>query len=237
MVFSSVISVERPYQEKGAPACGMYLVAPRNWPIKQAQIQLGRVFAALNASKYERNMHAIEFAFPKAIYEKERMEATAFVALCKNKGVVPIIRNDVGLAVECAAEGVMLEDAAKVPEARAVLGERAIIGVDCGNSQAMAEAALAAGVDYVSFGKFFSSPKAAGKAPLELLAWWSTKTELPAVAYSNNATASMIQLVHAGAGFLGAATWVWNHKQGPAQAIYMMQECVDYALANPTTKN
>jgi thiamine-phosphate pyrophosphorylase len=237
MVFSSVISVERPYQKKGAPACGVYLQAPRKWPIKQAQIQLGRVFAALNASQYERNMHAIEFAFPKAIYEKERMEATAFVALCKNKGVVPIIRNDLGLAVECAAEGLMLDDVADVAQARAVLGERAIIGVDCGNSQASAEAALEASVDYVSFGKFFSSPKAAGKAPIELLEWWSTKTELPAVAYSNNATASMIQLVQSGAGFLGAKTWVWNHDKGPAQAIYMMQECVDYVAANPTTKN
>ncbi len=237
MVFSSVISFERPYEKPGAPACGIYLVAPKNWPVKQAEIQLGRVFAALNASRYERNMHAIEFSFPDEIYEKERRDAIEFVALCKNKGIVPIIRNDLGLVVECGAEGLMLEDITKFAEARKVLGENAIIGVDCGNSKETAEAAIEAGADYVSFGQFFSSFKTTTKAPIELLEWWSTRTHLPAVAHGKLTTENMIKLVQSGAGFLGAKDWVWDHKQGPAQAIYMMQECIDYALAHPKVSN
>lgn len=227
--FSGVISFPRPYQKTGAPSCGIYLVAPRKRRGKLFTEQLRRAITALNKSTYEKHMHALEIAFPKAVYEKERQEAAMLVGMCKGNGIVPIIRGDVGLCVEVNADGVILESAEEVAQARHILGERAIIGVDCGNRREDAEAALAAGADYVLFSRFFSASDAK-RAELPLLEWWSSKTELPAAALGNLDPNRCIALVRSGAGFIAAGSYVWNHKQGPTQAIYWLQECIEHGL-------
>ena len=122
------------------------------------------------------------------------------------------------------------DDAERSTEARRILGASSIIGVDCGNSQAKAEAALAAGVDYVVFSQFFARKNAAGAADLSLLAWWSTRTELPAVATGNVTGMHAAEMTAAGAGFIAPGNWVWNYSKGPKQAIYWLQEVIEHGL-------
>lgn len=85
-------------------------------------------------------------------------EACALSELCSEFGVPLIINDDVGLAHASGAAGVHLgEDDNGVAEARAELGDDAIIGVSCYDSLQRAREAAAAGADYLAFGAFFPS--------------------------------------------------------------------------------
>lgn len=225
MTFTSIISVPRQYDKEGALSCGIYLVAPQQMPIQMFDLQMQAAFRAINSSLYEKNMHALEIPSPEEIFEKERQEATAIVAVCKRNSIVPIVRESVPLCIECGAEGVIVSTPEAVAQARHVLGEDAIIGMDCGTSQELAEQALAAGVDYVSFGS--------EDAPLDvaLLGWWSSKSHLPAVAKGTLDVERCIEMAKAGAGFIGAGQWVWAHEEGPARAIYWLQEAIEHGLS------
>lgn len=68
-----------------------------------------------------------------------------------------LVNDDPALAVRVAADGVHVgQDDAALAEARAVVGEKAIIGVSCGNI-AEAEAAIAGGADYLGVGAVFET--------------------------------------------------------------------------------
>ncbi|WP_423823207.1 thiamine phosphate synthase [Salinisphaera sp. SPP-AMP-43] len=85
-----------------------------------------------------------------------------------------IVNDDWPLAAEIGADGVHLgQNDGNVAEARAALGERAIIGISCQDRIERARAGLAAGASYISFGRFFSSatkPDAPPAAPAVLTA-------------------------------------------------------------------
>lgn len=230
MVFSGVISFERPYVKEGAPSCGIYLQAPAKMRINLFVHQLRAVCQALNESKYEKHMNALELRFPKAIYERERADAQALTAICKNNGIVPIIRDNVALCVEAGADGVMLSDAEDIAQARHILGEKAIIGLECGNSRELAETALGQGIDYVSFSRFFARKDAKSYADISLLEWWGTHTHIPAVATGSVGGTRAIEMTRAGAGFIAPGAWVWNYSKGPKQAIYWLQACIEQGL-------
>lgn len=86
-------------------------------------------------------------------------EARALQALCARRGVPLIVNDDVELARAVGAAGVHLgEDDGDIAEARARLGDAAIIGVSCYDSLDRARHFAAAGADYLAFGAFFPSP-------------------------------------------------------------------------------
>ncbi len=232
MTFSSVISFPRPYDKEGAPACGIYLHPPKKTSFKLFVVQLRAVLNALNNSRYQKNMHALELHFPKKIFEKERQQASQLVAMCRGAGVVAIVRGDVGLCIECGAEGVILSELEDIATARHILGASAIIGFDCGNSQEKAEVALEKGVDYVTFSGFFAAGTSKKYADVSLLEWWSSKTALPAAAFGKINVERVIALTKSGAGFIGAGAWVWEHEEGPARAIYWLQEAIEHGLSS-----
>ena len=91
---------------------------------------------------------------------------------CDDAGVVFIINDDARLAHDLDAGGVHLgEHDEAIGEARALLGEDAIIGASCYDDLQRAHAAVAAGADYIAFGAFFPSPTKprARRAGLDLL--------------------------------------------------------------------
>jgi thiamine-phosphate pyrophosphorylase len=95
--------------------------------------------------------------------------ARALLALCRGRGVPLIVNDHVSLALAIEADGVHLgrSDGA-LKEARATLGQNALIGVSC---YASVEAALQAqqdGCDYVAFGSVFASPTKPAAAPVAL---------------------------------------------------------------------
>ena len=76
-------------------------------------------------------------------------EARRFVALCRSRGVVSIINDNVEIAIEVGADGVHVgQSDLACARARALLGPDKIIGVSAHNVEE-AVAAQAAGADYL----------------------------------------------------------------------------------------
>ena len=85
-------------------------------------------------------------------------QAALLQAACARAGVPLLVNDDPRLAAAVGAAGVHLgEDDGGIAGARAILGERAIIGASCYDDMARARAAAAAGADYLAFGAFFPS--------------------------------------------------------------------------------
>ena len=81
--------------------------------------------------------------------------------------------------------------------------------------------AAEAGADYVAFGAFFPTqtkePKT--KADPEILRWWSEVMVVPCVAIGGITIQNAPILVEAGADFLAVSAGVWEHPDGPQDAV------------------
>ena len=142
-----------------------------------------------------------------------RANAHALAALCRDHGARLIINDDVALALDCGADGVHL-GAADPPlaQARAALGPRAILGATCGPSLERARVAVAAGADYVAFGRFFASRTKpdAPAAPLELLQQARREIRVPVCAIGGVTPANAGALSAAGADLVAAVEGVFG---------------------------
>lgn len=103
-------------------------------------------------------------------------QASKVATLCKNHGTIFVINDDWRLALEVGADAVHLgKEDGNVKEIKALLKQHRSpikIGVSCYNQLALAQQAIADGVDYFAFGAVFSSsvkPNAV-HAPLALFA-------------------------------------------------------------------
>nr|WP_152638817.1 thiamine phosphate synthase [Marinobacter santoriniensis] len=131
-------------------------------------------------------------------------QASALVSACHNAGVPLIINDDYELARRVGADGVHLgqEDGA-VTEARALLGEQAIVGVTCHASLDLARTARSNGADYLAFGRFYTSgtkpdaPKAAPEVLTRARSLGRPLTAIGGVTTDNGA-----ELIRAGADML-----------------------------------
>ena len=116
--------------------------------------------------------------FPRTIVDEVR-------ALCRARGTLFIVNDDIELAYVTNADGVHVgRDDASIVAARQRLGRDAVVGVSCYDDLARALAAEAAGCDYVAFGSFFPSatkPRAL-RPPLSLLTQARARLGIPIVA-------------------------------------------------------
>ena len=157
--------------------------------------------------------------------QRER-EAHLLRDLCAAQRIPLIINDHVDLAQRVGAQGVHLGKAdAQVQEARAILGEHAIIGVSCYNELQRAWHAQQAGADYVAFGSFFLSETKSGtvRATIELLTQARKHLPIPRVAIGGITPENGRPIVQAGAGLIAAChgvfgqrdvqTAAWNYAQ------------------------
>lgn len=139
--------------------------------------------------------------------------ARALNAVCHAHGVPLVINDDVRLAGVVGATGVHLgRDDPDIRAARAALGPAALIGVSCYNELARAQAAQAAGADYVAFGRFFPSrtkPQALSATP-ELLRTARAELKIPIVAIGGITPENGTSLIKAGADALAVIEGVFN---------------------------
>jgi thiamine-phosphate pyrophosphorylase len=105
--------------------------------------------------------------------------------------------------------------------ARAAVGPQSIVGVTCHESRHLAMEAGERGADYVAFGAFYptATKDVQHHADIELLHWWSELFTVPCVAIGGITVDNARPLVEAGADFLAVSGGVWNHAQGPAEAV------------------
>ncbi|MBF0470649.1 MAG: thiamine phosphate synthase [Gammaproteobacteria bacterium] len=151
--------------------------------------------------------------------ELRLQQATALNRLCRQYSVPLLINDDVELARLSGAAGVHLgrEDSA-IAAARAQLGSEAVIGCSCYNDLSLADAAVAAGADYVAFGRFFSSstkPEAVAADPA-LLQRARGRFHCPIVAIGGITPENGAALVAAGADMLAIISALYRG-DGPYQ--------------------
>ncbi len=140
-----------------------------------------------------------------------RALAARLRALCARHGVPFIVNDDPALARAVGADGVHLgRDDPAPAAARALLGPGAVIGASCYNAPALAEAAVAAGADYVAFGSVFPSPTKpeAVRAPLTLIGEARARLGVPVCAIGGITPDNAAAVAAAGADLLAAASGV-----------------------------
>ncbi len=209
--------------KQGAPACGLYLRIDGDPDMQQAITALRQAGMVINRSEYERNMHVVEL---QAGEGEARDKAAALAELAKLQGMTSIVRGDAGTAQLIGADGVLLRAPDEISAARALLGEAAIIGVSCGLDRSMAQRMKEAGVDFVGFG--LADQKIL--PPHDLIGWWSTLSDIPALAEGPVDNDSTGVLVRAGASFLDCWAYIAGHPKGVLQGTVNMLYAVDLAL-------
>lgn len=182
------------------PRRGLYLVTPEPLP------GLARIASLLPhaACLQYRSKHADAAA--------RLRQALALRELCAEAGVAFLVNDDVTLAQAICADGVHVgEHDAGVAEARARLGEAAIVGSSCYDDLARAEAAVQAGASYIAFGAFFPSPtKPHARHATPQLLRDAARFGLPRVAIGGITPDNAAPLVAAGADLIAVISGVFD---------------------------
>jgi len=155
---------------------------------------------------------AVQYRSKAGDAELRRAQAFALARLHAARGGLYIVNDDPALAAAVGADGVHLgEDDAGIAAAREVLGADRLIGMSCYDDYARAEAAVAAGADYVAFGSFFpSSVKPdARRADVSLLQRASA-LGVPVVAIGGITADNAGELARAGADAVAVITAVFG---------------------------
>lgn len=155
----------------------------------------------------------IQYRDKRSDHDERARIANGLAALCRRLDCPLIVNDDAQLAKAVGAHGVHLgRDDADIAGARRVLGARALIGVSCYNDLALAQAAEAAGADYVAFGSFYPSPTKpqAVRAELELLRAARRVLHVPIVTIGGITPDSGAALIEAGADALAVIAGVFG---------------------------
>lgn len=141
-----------------------------------------------------------------------RAQAAELLRICRSVGARLIVNDDVWLAIEIGADGAHLgrDDAPgdSLRAAREALGAQRILGVSCYNEMARAEAAAAAGADYLAFGSVFASrtKPSAVRAPLSLITEAKQRFGLPVAAIGGITLDNAPEVLAAGADLLAVSS-------------------------------
>jgi thiamine-phosphate pyrophosphorylase len=206
------------WSQRGPAPRGLYLITPDEPDTARLLARTAPLLAQGATWLQYRN---------KAAGEALRHEqAAALQALCANAGVPLIVNDDVRLAQAVGAAGVHLgEDDGDIAAARALLGTEAIVGSSCYDQLQLAEAAVAAGADYVAFGAFFPTRSKTGtrQATVELLSR-AAALGVPRVAIGGITPDNAHSLIEAGADLVAVISGVYDAPD-PAAAVRAYCRC------------
>jgi thiamine-phosphate pyrophosphorylase len=165
------------------------LIAPEQFPLTVEQILQG----GSNIIQYRNKSHDNKLRQTQCLELRQ---------LCNQHNALFIVNDDIELARQVNADGVHLgQDDCSISEARAQLGEEAIIGASCYNRFGLAQQAQKEGADYVAFGSFFTSttkPDACA-ASIELLAQAKQHLSIPVCAIGGIDIDNAASVVNGGA--------------------------------------
>ena len=191
---------------------GLYAVTPDDYLLPRLSAMVG---AALQGG-----VRLVQYRSKTAPPPLRRAQAAELLRICRAAGAKLIVNDDLALALEIGADGVHLGRTDGDPAAaRAVLGPNKILGVSCYNEIARAEAAAAAGADYLAFGAVFASPTRpdAVNAPLSLLKE-AKRFGLPIAAIGGITLGTAGSVIEAGADMLAVITDLFDTMNIAARA-------------------
>jgi thiamine-phosphate pyrophosphorylase len=131
-------------------------------------------------------------------------EASELLKLCEQYKTRLIINDDAEVAARLGVGVHLGQTDGSLPDARALLGHKAIVGATCHASLALAEKAKADGATYVAFGRFFNSNTKPGapSCSLEMLAEARSRIHLPIAVIGGITLENAAPLVAHGAALL-----------------------------------
>lgn len=161
------------------------------------------VLAARVAAAVAGGASVVQYRDKTADAADRQRRARAVLEACRAGGALCIINDDPALATALGADGVHLGREDTDPhQARQIVGPDRLIGVSCYDQPRLADAAVAAGADYVAIGAVWPSktkPDAVA-APLPLLRELSRRLPVPVVAIGgitrDNAAATIAAGAH-----------------------------------------
>ncbi len=195
--------------------CRLYLITP---PRIDPATFADSLAAALDAG----DVGCVQLRLKDIDDDQIRVAADILRPIAQERDVAFIMNDRPDLAMETGCDGVHVgQEDAPYADARALLGDNAIVGITCKNSRHFAMEAAEQGADYVAFGAFFHSTTKPPKniAEPEILEWWSGLMTVPSVAIGGITIKNCAPLVTAGADFLSVVSGVWDYPDGPAAAV------------------
>ncbi len=202
--------------------CRLYLITPPRIDVADFAESLAR---ALDGG----DVACVQLRLKEAADDDIRRAAEALLAVTRERGVELLMNDRPDLARETGCDGVHVgQQDATYEAARQAVGAEGVVGVTCHGSRDLAVEAAAKGADYVAFGAFYptDTKEAKARAEPDILAWWSEMTTVPSVAIGGITPANCPPLVRAGADFLAVVAAVWNHPDGPAQAVKALEKAI-----------
>lgn len=182
-----------------APSCQSYLILPISRD-GQALDRLQPVLAHASPASL--------LIVPADAHPLEAQTVLPVLQAGQAAGIAILIANDAQLARTIKADGVHLdwgEDIAeRYGEAREILGQRAIVGIDAGRSRHLAMALGEAGADYIGFGipAHVEDREKARQRRLELVSWWAEIFEPPVIPFDVEDHDTARELARVGADFV-----------------------------------
>jgi thiamine-phosphate pyrophosphorylase len=192
---------------------GLYAITPET-------ADTGRLLAQVEAALMG-GVAAVQYRDKSADVARRHEQASELITLCRRFKVPLIVNDDLRLADLTDADGVHLgRDDGSLREARIILGKSKFIGASCYQSLELAQAAQAAGADYVAFGSFFPSPTkpAAARAEPALLRDAAPLIHVPLVAIGGITLENAPVLLRAGADALAVISDLFDAADIAARA-------------------
>ncbi|MCZ6638115.1 MAG: thiamine phosphate synthase [Alphaproteobacteria bacterium] len=208
-------------------ACRLYLITPERL--------VPEAFAEVLAQALDGgDVACVQLRLKGVDDDVVRAAAQILAPVAQARNVAFLMNDRPDLAAETGCDGVHVgqQDTAYA-EARAIVGEDAIVGVTCHDSRHLAMVAAEQGADYVAFGAFYptATKDAIGHPDIDILSWWSEMMTVPSVAIGGITPANCPPLVRAGTDFIAVLSAVWNHVQGPAEAVKAFNRVIGEAQA------
>jgi thiamine-phosphate pyrophosphorylase len=150
----------------------------------------------------------------------DHMFARTLLRFSRFSNVPLLFENDAEAVAELGADGVHIKaDEETYTQARSIVGDDLIVGVDCGLSRHDALTLAEMGADYIAFSDNTGKEICEARASLEeLIIWWSETLIVPCVAWEMWNMEMAHLLAEAGADFVALSDPLWSHPKGPAAA-------------------
>jgi len=202
-------------QRKVGGDCRLYLVTPPALDIRAFPEILKQ---ALDAG----DVACVQLRLKDVSDDAVLAAAEQLLPIAQSHDVTFLINDRPDLASQAGADGVHIgQEDASYEEAREVVGEDGIVGVTCHDSRHLAIIAGEKGADYVAFGAFYptrtKNPKT--EADPDILRWWSHLMTVQCVAIGGINLDNAAPIISAGADFIAVSAGVWDHPEGPAEAV------------------